>query len=141
RASTEVIEFYRSLSAEAAPRRRKKARVTRAPSGHRAKSEDVELIPGAVSRLNAFVPERIAQVEHLYGQLLEEAEARHKIQIEELNAHLAQAEARHNSEVEKLNAVLAQAEARHKSQVEDINAHLAQTEAHHKTEIKKFNAL
>src|SRR5205807_9846320 len=65
RVSTEVIEFYRSLSAEAAPRRRKKERVTRAPSGDRAKSEEADLLPGAVSRLNAVVPERIAQVEHL----------------------------------------------------------------------------
>ena len=158
RVSAEVIELYRALVAEASPRK-SKARMTTSPSSsRRTKSKEADLLPGAVSRLNAVVPERIAQIEHLYGQLLEEAEARHKIQIEELNAHLGQAEAwhksqvkelnahlvqteaRHKSEVEKFNAVLAQAEARHKSQVEDINAHLAQTEAHHKTEIKKFNA-
>src|SRR4029077_17915166 len=141
RVSADVIELYRALIGEASPRKSNKARMAKSPSrSRRTKSKEADLLPGAVSRLNAVVPERIAQIEHLYGQLLEEAEARHKIQIEELNAHLAQAEARHKSEVEKFNAVLAQAEDRHKSQVEELNAHLAQAETRHKTEVKKFNA-
>jgi GT2 family glycosyltransferase/glycosyltransferase involved in cell wall biosynthesis len=141
RVSSDVIELYRALIAEASPRKSNKARMATSPSGsRRTKSKEADLLPGAVSRLNAIVPERIAQVEHLYGQLLEEAEARHKIQIEELNAHLAQAEARHKTEVEKFNAVLAQAEARHNSQVEELNAHLAQTEERHKSQVEELMA-
>src|SRR5205807_7753508 len=34
-----------------------------------------------------FVPERIAQIEQLYGELLAQAEARHKTEIEQLTAH------------------------------------------------------
>ena len=40
--------------------------------------DEADLLPGSVSRLNAFVPERIAQIEHLYQELLAQAEARHK---------------------------------------------------------------
>jgi GT2 family glycosyltransferase/glycosyltransferase involved in cell wall biosynthesis len=158
RVSPEVIELYRALIAEAAPRRKKKTHVTKAPSGDRAKSEEADLLPGAISRVNAFVPERIAQVEHLYRELLAQTEARHKIQIEELNAHLArtetrhkaqveelsahlaQAEARHKTEIKKFNALLAQAEARHKSQVEELKTHLAQTEERHESQVEELNA-
>ena len=149
RISPEVIDLYRALIAEASPRGRKKGRTAKAQQ--RAKTKEADLLPGAVSRLNAFVPERIAQIEHLYRELLAQAEARHKIQIEELNAHLAQAEARHKSQVKELNAHLAkaearhkteieQAEARHKSQVEELNAHLVQTEARHKSQVEELMA-
>ena len=50
--------------------------------------DEADLLPGSVSRLNAFVPERIAQIEHLYEELLAQAEARHKLQVEELAASL-----------------------------------------------------
>jgi GT2 family glycosyltransferase/glycosyltransferase involved in cell wall biosynthesis len=129
RISPEVIDLYRALIAEASPRGRKKGRTAKAQL--RAKTKEADLLPGAVSRLNAFVPERIAQIEHLYRELLAQAEARHKIQIEELNAHLARAEARHKTEIE-------QAEARHKSQVEELMAHLAQTEARHKSQVEEL---
>jgi GT2 family glycosyltransferase len=142
RVSADVIELYRALIAEASPRKSNKARMAKSPSGsRRRKSKEADLLPGAVSRLNAIVPERIAQVEHLYGQLLEEAEARHKTEVEKFNAVLAQAEARHKSQVEDINAHLAQTEAHHKTEIKKFNALLAQAEARHKTEIKKFNAL
>ena len=64
------------------------------------------MLPGSVSRLNAFVPERIGQIEHLYCELLAQAEARYKSQVEELSAHLEQTEARHKSEVEQLRTHL-----------------------------------
>jgi GT2 family glycosyltransferase/glycosyltransferase involved in cell wall biosynthesis len=140
RVSTEVIKLYRSLIAEAAPGRRKKAQVTKARSSERGKSEDADFLPGAVSRLNTFVPETKAQIEHLYGELLAQAEARHKTEVEQFNAHIAQAETRHKTEVEQFNAHIAQAEARHKSQVEGINAHLAQTETCYESQVEELMA-
>jgi len=100
--SAEIIELYRALIAEASARN--KAQTAKAPSNRRAKSDEPELLPGSVSRVNAFVPERIAQIEHLYRELLAQAEARHKEQVEELADHLAQTEARHKSQVEELTA-------------------------------------
>jgi GT2 family glycosyltransferase len=82
----EVIELYRALISEASDSREKKHALSTALQV--VKSRDVELLPGSVSRLNAFVPERIAQIEHLYGELLAQAEARHKSQVEELSARL-----------------------------------------------------
>src|SRR5437764_9402426 len=129
--SGEVIELYRALIAETSPRRRKSS-VSK--SGRRAKSDEIDLLPGAVSRLDSFIPDRFAQIEHLYGELLAQTEARHKAEMEKLRAHLAHREelhkaqvedlmAGHNSEVEQFNAVLAQAEDRHKAQVEGLTAH------------------
>src|SRR4030095_3512107 len=50
----------------------------------------------------AFVPERIAQIEQLYQELLAQAEARHKAQVEELSAHLE----RTNELLERTNELL-----------------------------------
>src|SRR5439155_12618345 len=61
-----------------------------------------DLLPGSVSRLHTFVPERIAQIEELYRELLEQAETRHKAQVEELSAHVASTEERHKAQVEEL---------------------------------------
>ena len=61
-----------------------------------------DLLPGAVSRFNAFVPESIAQIEHLFQDLLSQAEARHKTQIEELSEHLA----RQNASIVETNQLL-----------------------------------
>ena len=44
----------------------------------------------------------MAQIENLYHELLAQAEARHKAQVEELTAHLAKTEARHKEQVEEL---------------------------------------
>jgi GT2 family glycosyltransferase/glycosyltransferase involved in cell wall biosynthesis len=153
--SEEVIELYRALLAEASASRTK-APMTK--SRRRGKTHEADLLPGAVSRLNAFVPERIAQIEHLYGELLAQTEARHKTEIERLTAHLAHTEAQyksqvkeltthlarteaaHKKEIEQSNAVLAQAKERHKSSVEELNAHLAETEALHKAQVEKLSA-
>ncbi len=134
RVSEEVIELYRASIAGAVVR-------TKAPAARpgQAKADDAELLPGSVSRVNAFVPERIAQIEHLYGELLAQAEARHKAQVEELTAHLAKTEARHKAQVEELTAHLAKTEAQLKAQVEELIEHLAQTEARHKTEAEQLH--
>jgi len=113
-ASAEIIELYRGLIAEASAS--DKPSMAKAPSTGRAKSDEAELLPGSVSRVNAFVPDRIAQIEDLYRELLAQTEARHKEQVEELANHLAKTEARHKEQVEET-------EARHKEQVEELTAH------------------
>jgi len=85
RVAPEVIELYRTLIAETSAGRRTQCGQAAAQA---AKSQEADLLPGAVTRLNAFVPERIAQIEHLYRELLAQAEARHKREVEELSAHL-----------------------------------------------------
>jgi GT2 family glycosyltransferase/glycosyltransferase involved in cell wall biosynthesis len=123
RVSGEVIELYRALNAEASPRRNKRA-LSIAPGATNA--DEADFLPGSVSRLNAFIPERNAQIEHLYRELLAQAEARQRKEVEDLKAHLAQAGARHKSEIEKLSAHLAQTEARYKTQLEELSTHLEQ---------------
>jgi GT2 family glycosyltransferase/glycosyltransferase involved in cell wall biosynthesis len=115
RVAPEVIELYRALAAESSARRQNKG--TAVAAHQRAKSHEADILPGAVTRLNAFVPERIAQIEQLYRELLAQAEARHKKEMEQLSARLAETEARHKSQIEELNA-------HHKSQIEELSAHL-----------------
>ena len=95
RVSEEVIDLYRALLAEACPGKAKNGCVVK------ISSSDSDLLPGSISRLNTFVPERIAQIEHLYEELLTQAEARHKSQVEQLtdqlrekSINLAESEAR-----------------------------------------------
>jgi len=86
RVAPEVIELYRGLIAEASKTRDGKASMANARQA--TKQNEPNLLPGSVTRLNAFVPERIAQIEDLYRELLTQAEARHKLQVEELTAGL-----------------------------------------------------
>jgi GT2 family glycosyltransferase/glycosyltransferase involved in cell wall biosynthesis len=111
RVSAEVIELYRALIAEASPTRQNKVRMAKA--SQTAKQGEDDLLPGAVSRLNAFVPERIAQIENLYRELLAQAEARHKAQVEELTAKLillSESEAREEELRKRLRLQLKAAE-------------------------------
>jgi GT2 family glycosyltransferase/glycosyltransferase involved in cell wall biosynthesis len=138
RVSAEVIELYRALLAEASPSRAKRGQLTKTALGSSAKTEGADLVPGSVSRLNASVPDRHAQIEQLYGELLAQTEARHRVEIEKLSDHLARTEERHKEQVEELNAHLAKTEKQLKAQVEEINAHLAQTEKHHKAQVEEL---
>ena len=61
RVSTELIEFYRALVSEA------KGKIGKTSRG--AKQEEPNLLPGAVSRLNTSVPERIVWIEHLEDEI------------------------------------------------------------------------
>jgi GT2 family glycosyltransferase len=99
RVAPDIIDLYRALTAEASQRSENKKALATAPRSMRRDQGD--LLPGAVSRLNAFVPERIAQIEELYRELLAQAEARHKKEVEE-------------------------AEAQRKTQVEELNSHIEQ---------------
>jgi len=121
RVSAEVIELYRDLLAEAgqvasaSARKGKKGRVAKAQQT--AKSGETDLLPGAVSRLVAFVPEDNAEIQQLRERLAQ-TEARHKTEIEELSAHLARTEARHKIEI-------AETTARHQIEVEQLSEHLS----------------
>jgi GT2 family glycosyltransferase/glycosyltransferase involved in cell wall biosynthesis len=120
RVAPEIIELYRALVTEvSAGEDKKTAAATALEAG---KSEKTDLLAGAVSRLNAFVPEKIAQIERLYGELVAQTEARHKTEIKHLKAHLEETEARHKSQVEELTDHLAKTEAQHKAQVEELSA-------------------
>jgi GT2 family glycosyltransferase/glycosyltransferase involved in cell wall biosynthesis len=134
--SGEVIELYRALIAETSMMRRRKALVAK-PS-HQSKSDQGDFVPGAVSRLDASVPDRFAQIEHLYGELLAQTEARHKAEMEKLSAHLAQSEGWHKAQVKELTTHLAKTEADHKEQVKELTTHLAKTEADHKEQVKEL---
>src|SRR5205823_8140123 len=96
----EVIELYRALVAESSAERQDNRTAVTAHQA--AKSRESELLPGAVTRLNSFVPERIAQIEQLYQEFLAQAEARHKAQVEELSEHLA----RQNTSIAETNQLL-----------------------------------
>src|SRR5439155_21869097 len=82
RVSGEVIQFYRALISEAKGKTRSTSRG--------AKQGEPDLPAGAITRLNAAVPETIAQIQHLERELLAQAEARHKREVEELSDHLEQ---------------------------------------------------
>jgi GT2 family glycosyltransferase len=131
--SGEVIELYRALVAETS---RKKRKLSAAKSGNDAKSQETDLLPGAISRLDSFVPDRFAQIEHLYGELLAQTEARHKAEMEKLSAHLAHSEELHKAQVKELTTHLAKTEKHYKAQIEEISAHLAKTEADYTNEIE-----
>ena len=104
RLAPEAIDLYRALLAEAAPSTANIGRVAK------IQSTADELLPGSVSRLNTFVPERMAQIEHLYRELLAQAEARHKKQVEELSAE-------YKAQIDELSA-------EYTAQVEELKMHL-----------------
>ena len=133
RVSGEVIELYRALIAETSGRK-----TSVAKAGRRVKSHDSDILPGSVSRVDAFVPDRFAQIEHLYGELLAQTEARHKSEIEKLSTHLAHTEALHKAQVKELTTHLAHTEAQHKAQVEKLKNHLTHTEEQHKSQVKEL---
>jgi O-antigen biosynthesis protein len=103
RVAPEVIELYRALILEASRSVKDKGRTAEA-----ANSKETDLLPGAVSRVNAFVPERIAQIEELYQKLLAQAEARHKKEANELKAQLEQL----STQLRDKSITLAESEAR-----------------------------
>jgi GT2 family glycosyltransferase/glycosyltransferase involved in cell wall biosynthesis len=133
----EVVELYRALVAQASPTRRKTSVAKSTPG---AKSHETDLLPGAVSRLDSFVPDRFAQIEHLYGELLAQTEARHKAEMEKLSAHLAHSEELHKAQVKELTTHLAKTEAAHKAQVKEVTTHLAKTEKQYKAQIEEISA-
>ena len=97
RVSPEVIELYRALIAEgdrggASVSAEKKEKRTASPSwlGSVPQSQQPELLPGAVSRLDASVPERIARVQHLERELLQFSLQHEKDRAQHLERELRQ---------------------------------------------------
>ena len=133
RVSREVIELYRTLITEGSARK-----TSVAKSGHRVESTESDIVPGSVSRLDASIPDRFAQIEHLYGELLAQTEARHKSEMEKLSAHVAHTETQHKAQVEKLTTHLRHTEEQHKSQVKELTTHLTHTEEQHKSQVKEL---
>ena len=134
RVSAEVIELYRALIAEAgqvasaSARKENKGRITKAPQT--AKSGETDLLPGAVSRLNAFVPEDNAEIQQLRERLLQ-TEARHKAEIEELSAHLARTEAHHKIEIAEFDHIT-QTAAGYRFEIQQLRDRIIQDESRHK---------
>jgi len=133
--SGEVVELYRALVAQSSSTKEKTPAIKSVP---RVKSAETDLLPGAVSRLDSSVPDRLAQIEHLFGELLVQTEARHKAEMEKLSAHLAHTEELQKAQVKELTTHLTRTEAAHKAQVEEISAHLAKTEEHYNNEIEQL---
>jgi len=149
--SGEVVELYQMLIAQASST--EKQALKSVPG---AKSSETDLLAGAVSRLDSFVPDRLAQIEHLYGELLLQTEARHKAEMEKISAHLAHREEAHKAQVKELTTHLTTTEAAHKlqvkelttdltktekqyiAQIEEISAHLTKTEAEYKKEVEQL---
>lgn len=117
-----VIDLYRTLIAQASPARKE---ASAGKSTSRAQSLGTDLLPGAVSRLDVFVPDRFVQIEQLYSKLLAQAEARHEAEME-----------RHKAQVKELTTHLAKTEKHYISQIEEISAHLAKTEADYNKKIE-----
>ena len=126
----EVIELYRALIAQTAPRRTK---VPETKSEDHAKSHQTDFLPGAISRVDSFVPDGIAQIERLYGELLAQAEERHKAQVEELMTHRAQVE-RYGTEVENLKLQIARQEGHYTAELETLRDQFVQANARHQAE-------
>ena len=133
--SEEIVELYRALIAQASPNRRK---TPAAKSTSDMESHEADLLPGSVSRLDSFVPDRFAQIEHLYGELLAQTEARHKAEMEKLSAHLAHSEKLHKAQVKELTTHLDKTEVAHKAQVKELTTHLTHTEERHKAQVKEL---
>src|SRR5207248_8486802 len=128
----------RALIAETSARRRE---PSVAKPGRRVESTESDILPGSVSRLDAFIPDRLAQIEHLYGDLLAQTEARHKAEMEKLSAHLAHSEELHKAQVKELTTHLAKTEADHKAQVEELTTHYTSEIEQLRQRIVEMNAL
>ena len=164
RVSAEVIELYRTLVAEAdqgdrkSARKRTDAKIAKAPKT--AESPEAALLPGAVSRLNAFVPEREtirrelalrrgSEVEHL-GRIenLERENRQLLLHLARQDGRIAEMEVgvlRHEKERAHLERELQQFSVAHERdrgelqrEIEKLRDHLAQTEAHYKAQIEKL---
>ena len=114
--SAEVIELYRALIAEVdqgarafTADRKQEQMANPSYSRHALHGAQAELLPGAVSRLDASVPERIAHVQHLERELLqfslqhEKDRAQHlERELRQLSVHIAE----QDGEIEKTRELL-----------------------------------
>jgi GT2 family glycosyltransferase/glycosyltransferase involved in cell wall biosynthesis len=131
RVSADVIELYRALVAEAdrsaSPSASKGNKAKLADASQIANRGEADFLPGAVSRLDASVPERIARIEHLERELLQLNLQHEKARAEHLERELRQFSLHHEKE-----------RAEYQREIEKMRDCLAQTEALHKTEVEQF---
>ena len=110
RVAPRVIELYQALIAEIdqgvspTATEKREHRASSSLSGSAPESKQLELLPGAVSRLDLSVPERIARVQHLERELLqfslqhEKDRAEHfERELHRLSVHVAE----QDDEIEK----------------------------------------
>jgi GT2 family glycosyltransferase/glycosyltransferase involved in cell wall biosynthesis len=164
RVSEKVIELYRDLVAEAtqgtgaAATERNKTKIAK-PS-ETTKAREVALLPGAVTRLNVFVPEREtvrrelalrrgSEVEHLSRiENLERENRQLLLHLARQDGRIAEMEVgvlRNEKERAHLERELQQFSVAHERdrgellrEIEKLRDHLAQTEAHYKAQVKEL---
>jgi hypothetical protein len=139
-------------------RKRTDAKIAKAPKT--AESPEAALLPGAVTRLNAFVPEREtvrrelalrrgSEVEHLARiENLERENRQLLLHLARQDGRIAEMEVgvlRHEKERAHLERELQQFSVAHERdrgelqrEIEKLRDHLAQTEAHYKAQIEKL---
>jgi hypothetical protein len=141
RISAEVIELYRALIAEAdqgtsaSARKRNKGKIANTP--RTAKPVEADLLPGAVSRLNALVPER----ENVRRELASRrgAEAGHLAQIENLEREIRQLTlhlARQDGRISEMEANA----GRHEKERAEYQAQMKADAARHEKERAEYQA-
>ena len=101
RVAPEVIDVYRALIAEASADTRMD-RAHRQRTAIRSKPDQPDLLSGAVTRLNAFVPESIARLSISSKTCWLKRKIGTNTQIEELSEHLA----RQNASIAETNQLL-----------------------------------
>ena len=164
RVSEKVIDLYRDLVAEAtqgtgaAAWERNKTKIAK-PS-ETTKEREAALLPGAVTRLNAFVPEREtirrelalrrgSEVEHLARiENLERENRQLLLHLARQDGRIAEMEVgvlRHEKERAHLERELQQFSVAHERdrgellrEIEKLRDHLAQTEVHYKAQIEEL---
>ena len=164
RVSEKVIELYRDLVAEAtqgtgaAATERNKTKI--AKPWETTKEREAALLPGAVTRLNAFVPEREtvrrelalrrgSEVEHLARiENLERENRQLLLHLARQDGRIAEMEVgvlRQEKERAHLERELQQFSVAHERdrgallrEIEKLRDHLAQTEAHYKAQVKEL---
>jgi GT2 family glycosyltransferase len=137
RVSAEVIDLYRTLIAEAdqaasaSARRGDKGKI--ADASQTAKPGGADLLPGAVSRLNAFVPERETVRRELASR--RGAEVGHLAQIENLEREIRQLTldlARQDGRISEMEASAARHEkerAEYQTQIRQFAAKLQESQS------------
>jgi len=112
RVAAEVIELYRALIAEAdhraSPSAKKGTKGKIAAAPQTAKPGEADLLPGAVSRLNASVPEGVVQIENLEREIhqLTLHLARQDNRITEMEVNAARERAEFTAKLQEINQLL-----------------------------------
>jgi GT2 family glycosyltransferase/glycosyltransferase involved in cell wall biosynthesis len=122
RVSTEILALYRALMAEAGQGARGSARRHKGKktgAAQTARTRELDLLPGSVSRLKAFVPEQTAEIQQLRERFAK-TEARHKSEIEQVRQGYELELQRRKSEIEQVRQGYELELQRYKSEIEQV---------------------